>query len=210
MFIHLPTATMMTLLAILSGLVVVMLVFCVVLLRRTQKLHAQCEQERGTDALTGLWTRLRFMELAERQVNYVQRTGRSAAVLIVDLDECKKINESYGHQAGDMAVRQVAIAAKETVRDYDVLGRYSGEELVMLLPDTSLEGAQAVANRFRARVAEQRVVVPGNKVFSVTVSIGIAALRCETDTLEDLLVAADAALATAMAQGHNRLVAQSG
>ncbi|SFN39631.1 diguanylate cyclase (GGDEF) domain-containing protein [Formivibrio citricus] len=210
MFIHLPTATLITLLAALSVLVIVMLIVCLVLLQRTRKLHHQCEVERGTDALTGLWNRTRFMELAERQVNYVQRTGRSAAVLLIDLDECKKINHSYGHVAGDMAVRLISQAARDTVRDYDLLGRYSGEEIVVLLPDTTLEGAQAVAKRFREKLGAQKVTTTENKTFGVTVSVGIAALRCETDTLEDMLVGADAALVTAKAQGRDRVVAQGG
>lgn len=205
MFLALSPASLIVLLGGLCLLVVVMLIVSLVLLRRTRKLQAQCELERGTDALTGLWNRQHFMELAERQVNYVQRTGRKAALLIIDLDECKKINERYGLQAGDLAVQAVARAAQETLRDYDLLGRYSGEELVVLLPDTSLEGAQAVARRLRDHLATQEVLVAEGKPIPVTVSMGIAAIRTEIDTLEDLLVAADAALASVIVQGPNRV-----
>lgn len=208
MFTHLPTAQLVVLLAVFGVLLLIMLVICLVLLRRTRKLQLQCEIERGTDELTGLWNRMRFMELAERQVNYVQRTGRSAALLLVDLDECKKINQSFGQSAGDQAVRLVAQAARETVRDYDLVGLYSGEELVVLLPDTAQEGAQSVAKRLRERLAMQKIIAGDSRSFVVTVSIGIASVRCETDTLDDLLVAADAALVTAKAQGRDRVVVQ--
>lgn len=178
------------------------------LLQSKRKLIADYETERGLDPLTGLWNRLRFMEQAERELNHVQRTGRSAAAVIVDLDHGKKINEEYGHLGGDMAVQFLARCAQDTVRDYDLLARYSGEELAMILPDTTLEGAQAVARRLRDAIASQNVVLPDGKHFLITVTIGIAALSRESDTLDDLLVSADAALTEAKAQGRNRTVAQ--
>lgn len=180
----------------------------VVLLQRYKALQALCEAERGTDPLTGIWNRIRFMELAEKQVNHIQRTGRSAALLIIDLDHCQKINEQYGHQAGDLAVQYLARCAQASVRDYDLLGRYSGEELAMLLPDTTQEGANAVANRLRDAIAEQTVTTPKNEHFLITVSIGLSVLADEIHTLEDILLAADIALTSAKAQGHNRTVFQ--
>ncbi|MBS1155845.1 MAG: hypothetical protein H6R07_1769 [Proteobacteria bacterium] len=181
---------------------------CVFLWQRNKTLQADCEAERGIDPLTGTWNRVRFMELAEKQINHVQRTGRSAALMIIDLDHCQKINEQYGHHAGDLAVQYLARCAQSCVRDYDLLGRYSGEELAMLLPDTSQEGANAVASRLRDAIAEQQVVTPKNEKFLITVSIGLSVLVDEIHTLEDILLAADIALTSAKTQGHNRTVFQ--
>ncbi len=210
MLTDLSSTTLLTSLTVLCILLCGVLIFCLALLQRCKKHKQQCEAERGVDVLTGLWTRSRFMELAERQVNYVQRTGRSAAILLIDLDACKKINQHYGHVAGDDAVRLLASTARDTVRDYDLLGRYSGEEIVMLLPDTNLDGAQVVARRFRERIAAQKIATAENQSFGITVSIGIAALRCETDTLDDMLVGADDTLGLAKAQGRDRVVTQEG
>ncbi len=204
----LSTETLNLLLLATSATTLIFAATCVFLLQRNKALQASCEAERGTDLLTGAWNRVRFMELADRQINHVQRTGRSAALLIIDLDHCKKINEQYGHQAGDLAVQYLTRCAQATVRDYDLLGRYSGEELAMLLPDTSLDGANAVASRLRDAIAEQEVVTPKNEKFLITVSIGFSVLSDELHTLEDILLAADNALTSAKAQGHNRTVYQ--
>lgn len=200
--------TLYLLLAIATLFTLVLAIACIRLWQGKQALISAFEAERGLDPLTGLWNRLRFMEQAEREFNHVQRTGRSAAAVIIDLDHGKKINEEYGHLGGDMAVQLLARCAQATVRDYDLLARYSGEELAMLLPDTTLEGAQAVVRRLRDAIAARNVELPDGKHFLITVTIGIAAVSRETDTLDDLLVSADAALAEAKAQGRNRTVAQ--
>ena len=191
----------------LAGLCLLLLLLCLMLWRKQIQLKAQHEIEKGLDSLTGTWNRIRFMELAEQQVNHVQRTGRRAAALIIDLDRCQKINEQYGHAAGDQAVQLLARSAQTTLRNYDLLGRYSGEELAMLLPDTTLEGASAVARRMRDALGSGEITTANGQCFQITITIGISAITKETDTLEDLLVTADAALSEAKSQGHNRTVA---
>ena len=181
---------------------------CVYLWVQNRKLRALHEAERGVDTLTRLCTRVRFMELAERQINHVQRTCRNASVMIVDIDHCMKINEEYGHSAGDLAVQYLAHCAKATVRDYDLIGRYSGEEIVILLPDTDLEGAHIVARRLRDHIAEHDVTTANQAHFLLTVSIGISCLSHETHTLEDILLAADQALSAAKRQGYNRTASE--
>lgn len=181
---------------------------CYLFWHQNRKLRVLNENARGIDALTQICTRVRFMELAERQVNHVQRTCRNAAVLIVDIDHCMKINEQYGHSAGDLAVQYLAHCARLTVRDYDLLGRYSGEEIVILLPDTDLEGAHIVARRLRDHIAENNIVTKSGANFLLTVSIGISSLTHETHTLEDILLAADQALSKAKEQGYNRTASE--
>lgn len=192
---------------ILAGLCLLLLLLCLVLWRKQARLKAQHEIDIGLDQLTGTWNRIRFMELAEQQVNHVQRTGRRAAALIIDLDRCQKINEQYGHIAGDKAVQLLAHCAQATLRNYDLLGRYSGEELAMLLPDTTLEGAQAVARRMRDALGSGEITLANGDCFQITITIGISAISQETDTLEDLLVTADTALMAAKQHGQNRTIA---
>lgn len=201
---HLPPDRLETLIFGLAAAALLLLVSTIVLWLHIRRLQARCDTERGLDLLTGLCNRVRFLELAERQINHVQRTGRSAAILLIDLDQCQKINEQHGHQGGDLAMQLIAQCALETVRDYDVVGRYSGGEVAMLLPDTSLEGAHAVARRLREALELQQVAPPLGHPFSITITVGISALRHESDTLDDLLLAADAALAEAKTQGSNR------
>jgi len=210
LIIAMPLApeTLYALLALTSCATLILAIACIRLWQSKQTLIASQEAERGLDPLTNVWNRLRFMELAERELNHVQRTGRCAAAMIVDLDHGKRINEEYGHIGGDLAVQFLARCAQHSIRDYDLLARYSGEELAMLLPDTTQEGAEAVACRLRNAIAAENVVLPNGKNFLITVTIGIAALSRETDTLDDLLLAADSALLEAKAQGHNRTVAQ--
>lgn len=201
--------TLYALLALTTLTSVMLAIACIRLWQGKRTLLASQEAERGLDPLTGVWNRLRFMELAERELNHVQRTGRSAAALIVDLDHGMRINEEYGHLGGDKAVQFLARCAQDTIRDYDLLARYSGEELVMLLPDTTAEGAEAVARRLRDAIAAEDVTLENGKHFLITVTIGIAAVSRETDTLDDLLLAADTALREAKTQGHNRTAVQS-
>lgn len=200
--------TLLLLLALSMLGTLVLAVACVRIWQSKQALLASHEAERGTDQLTGLWNRLHFMAQAERELNHVQRTGRSAAALVVDLDQGKKINEEHGHSGGDFAVRYMANCAKATIRDYDLLARYSGTQLVMLLPDTTLEGAQAVARRLRDAIAAHDVSLPDGTHFLITVTIGISAISRESDTLDHLLLAADSAVSSAKAQGQGRTVAQ--
>lgn len=208
MFTQLSPASMNLILICAATACTALSLVCIFQWQRNRALHALYENNRGIDPLTGLWTRIRFMELSERQINHVQRTGRNAAALIIDIDHCQKINEKYGHRGGDLAVQYLARCSQTTVRDYDLLGRYSGEELAMILPDTTLEGACAVARRLRDSIAEQDVITDTGEHFLITVSIGISVLSNEMHTLEDVLLAADAALSIAKEQGHNRTVSQ--
>ncbi|WP_157315084.1 diguanylate cyclase [Chitinibacter sp. GC72] len=157
------------------------------------------------DKLTGLYHRHHLMALAESEINRAQRSNSKVSAMIVDLDYCAKINHQHGHQAGDLALQHVARAANESIRDFDLAGRFSGEEIVLILPNTDQHGACVVAERLRNKVKQSTVVLPDQQQLNISVTIGIATLHEETETIEDLLLAADTALQAAMKAGIDHI-----
>ena len=160
------------------------------------------------DPLTGVGNRRSLMERAGREWQRATRFGQPLALLMLDIDRFKRINDAHGHATGDRAICLVARTCVEAVREIDVVGRYGGEEFVLLLPGTELEGAREVAERLRARIAALTLELDeeGSPPLVLTVSIGFAALG-PGDTLEHLLASADAALYRAKSAGRNRAVA---
>jgi len=157
------------------------------------------------DALTGLFNRRYFFTLAERELERSQRYGHPLALLMLDLDHFKAINDSRGHQAGDQVLRAVAGIIQASLRQIDVVGRYGGEEFVVLLPETARATALAVAKRLCAAVAVQSVELPG-ECLPITISIGVAVGFGDVAlNLEEMLERADRALYAAKATGRNRV-----
>jgi len=177
---------------------------------RTQRLlrEANVELERlaRTDPLTGLANRRHFMEELESEVERAQRYGRPLSVVLLDLDHFKRVNDTYGHAAGDDVLRGAARALKSVCRDVDVAARLGGEELALILPETDVVGARTVAERVRERIAGQSHTAPSGERFTVTASLGVATARDDTRTGEDLLHASDEALYKAKDDGRNRVV----
>ncbi|WP_170162337.1 sensor domain-containing diguanylate cyclase [Caldimonas tepidiphila] len=165
------------------------------LMEAKQALRALAE----TDALTGLANRRRFLEEAERQFALARRHQRPLAVLVLDCDHFKRVNDARGHEVGDQVLVAVARALSRSVRKKDLVGRLGGEEFAVLLPETELDGAVRVAQHVRAAV----VAHPGP--VTVTVSVGVAVLRRDMEDLATLLRAADAALYAAKQNGRDRV-----
>jgi len=163
-----------------------------------------------TDGLTGLYNR-RYMEshlatLAE------QASGRNKplAVLVLDIDYFKSINDTYGHDAGDDVLREFAIRVRKSIRGIDLACRYGGEEFVIVMPETDMAVAATVAERLRRRIAtEPFPIAQGQRAIDVTISIGIAALEGANDSSAQLLKRADQALYRAKRDGRNRVVADA-
>ncbi len=181
----------------------------VLLLQRTL-LVAQLQEQARTDAKTGLANAAWWHELAEREVDRALRLGEQVSVLIADLDHFKQVNDTYGHLAGDAVLRAVAGQLTDGVREYDVVGRFGGEEFVVVLPATGLGRAWEIAERLREQVAALAVPVAGGdglgtEIDRLTVSIGLAALPDQAEDLSDLLRLADVALYTAKESGRNRV-----
>jgi diguanylate cyclase (GGDEF)-like protein len=157
-----------------------------------------------TDVLTGLRNRRRFDEMAGDEVLRCSHGRQALWLLMIDIDNFKKINDSFGHLEGDHALRQVSRVLREGVRSSDIVARYGGEEFCILLPDADESTAHATAQRLRSLVAELHV---GPKLdHAVTISIGATAMDREDSCLDDLLKRADRALYLAKSGGRNQVV----
>lgn len=161
-----------------------------------------------TDGLTGALNRRHFLERGNEEVGRTRRLGRSLSVLMLDIDHFKNINDTYGHPAGDEAIRTNVRTTRHIVRGCDVLGRLGGEEFAVMLPDTSRDGALIVAERLRRSLAVTAVEPGGVKPFNFTVSIGVAWLAEEDRGIDDILARADEALYRAKRGGRNRVMTQ--
>lgn len=157
-----------------------------------------------TDALTGLANRRFFAEEAEKELVRRQRYGGHVSLLMIDADRFKSINDTHGHAAGDEVLRHLATTLRATLRTTDLPARFGGEELVVLLPETTLEGAAALAERIRGRIAEAEVHIDGARV-RYTVSIGVSTANESAIELRTLLRAADEAVYRAKGEGRNRV-----
>ena len=154
------------------------------------------------DELTGVHNRRHFLVLAEREWSRCRRYDMSAALLMIDVDHFKRVNDEHGHLAGDLILREIARAAGDTLRQPDLLGRFGGEEFVVFLPHADPLGALDAAERIRDRVSQLRFEWKGQAV-QATVSVGAVALDAAHDGLESLIQDADQALYAAKDAGRN-------
>ncbi|HEY0835508.1 MAG TPA: diguanylate cyclase [Azospirillum sp.] len=158
-----------------------------------------------TDPLTGLANRREFLAAAERELVRVRRYDRPAAVLMVDIDHFKRINDTHGHAAGDEALRRVAAICRDLLRESDLIGRLGGEEFGILLPETDVAAAREAAERLRAALAGADIRRPDGGAMRLTASIGIAACTATDSSIGQALSRADDALYHAKGQGRNRV-----
>ena len=165
----------------------------------------QVRQLAVTDELTGLANRRRFTEELEREVARHQRFDSSLCLVFLDIDHFKRVNDTYGHPEGDEVLKGIAAALTGTVRTVDLVCRHGGEEFAVLLPNTDLDAAIAVAERMRAAVAAHQL--GRNRTIAVTLSAGVAAFPDDAHLAEELMKIADARLYRAKETGRNRVVA---
>lgn len=157
------------------------------------------------DGLTGIFNRRHFFEAASAALALADVRGRRACVAMLDVDHFKKVNDVHGHAVGDETLRMLARVCQHECRSSDVLARYGGEEFVVLLPETNLESANAVVERIRRALANEKIPVPSG-AFAITISGGLAERR-DGESLEALLARADQALYEAKRAGRDRVIA---
>jgi diguanylate cyclase (GGDEF)-like protein/PAS domain S-box-containing protein len=167
-------------------------------------MEIELRQLAATDPLTGVANRRSFLERVQLEQSRVRRFGQPAALLLVDIDHFKKVNDTFGHPVGDIVLRQLCDLSGQWLRAVDLIGRLGGEEFGILLPGTDAAGAQQVAERFRRDVAESSFQCSAGSV-AVTVSIGFTEINAADPDPETAMARADAALYCAKQQGRNRI-----
>ena len=156
-----------------------------------------------TDHLTGALTRRGFVEQAEREIARAQRYGRPSALVMLDLDHFKSVNDTYGHPTGDQVLHQISKIAGMALRPSDVFGRLGGEEFAVILPETGGDEAVVVAERLRQAIAGHPMALSESRTLHVTASFGIAALASTLTSVPAWIESADAMLYAAKADGRN-------
>jgi diguanylate cyclase (GGDEF)-like protein len=177
----------------------------------TRRQVAELEELATRDALTGVANLRHFHHLAALERNHAQLMGRPFALLALDIDHFKAINDRFGHAGGDTALKAFAGVCREALRECDILGRIGGEEFAVALPNTGLDGACTIAERLRALVERLAIPHPGAEPLHFTVSIGVASCTYgdgPAPEVADLLARADKALYCAKEAGRNRVVAE--
>jgi diguanylate cyclase (GGDEF)-like protein len=175
----------------------------VVLLQRSL-MHQQLQAAARTDAKTGLLNAAAWQREADTEIARSQRSDQSLALLLIDIDHFKRVNDTYGHLVGDQVLIGVANTLCAQLRDYDLVGRFGGEEFVVLVPGADTLEACRVAERLRGRVRRMAVVADDATV-TVTISVGVALYRMHGQDLIELLASADLALYRAKESGRDRI-----
>lgn len=172
--------------------------------KERRQLEAQLRRMATIDALTGVLNRAHLLTLGQREVERVRQLGVGLAVLMLDIDFFKAINDRYGHPGGDTALQHLVSVLRSGIRRIDLLGRLGGEEFAVVLPAIADDAAEAVAERLRMLVAQSSCTYGADSI-TMTISIGVARLRDEDLTVERVLARADAALYEAKRAGRNRI-----
>jgi diguanylate cyclase (GGDEF)-like protein/PAS domain S-box-containing protein len=166
------------------------------------RLYAEVQQYAITDELTDIYNRRGLFELGRREVERARRYGRNLSAVMIDTDKFKEINDNYSHAVGDHVLRALADRWKSSIREVDILGRYGGDEFVVLLPETDLENALQVADRLRLAICSKPIETPVAEL-PLTVSIGVATLTETIKTFDELIEKADEAMFRSKTSGRN-------
>jgi diguanylate cyclase (GGDEF)-like protein len=166
-------------------------------------------EQASHDALTGLLNREAILCLLQNELSRIERENGLVSIIMADLDHFKKINDSYGHMAGDAVLRRTSKRMLSLIRNYDCIGRYGGEEFIILLPGCDPKCALAFAERLRLAIGNEPMNIPEGMI-SLTISLGVAtSSRWKPETVDALIQAADQALYRAKEKGRNRVETQS-
>lgn len=167
-------------------------------------LYKKVQEQAIRDGLTRLFNRMEFQRLLQAEVERSARYNSEFTLLLLDIDHFKRFNDTYGHQAGDEALKALAGILAKGIRQVDMAARYGGEEFVIILPQTSTEGALVIAERLRSGVAANTVKTDAGDI-SMTISIGLASFPVDEKTTDGLIKKADLALYAAKEKGRNMI-----
>lgn len=171
-----------------------------------KNLELELDHKANTDYLTGINNRGHFMELAKRELKRSIRQKTSISLLMMDIDFFKRVNDTYGHKAGDIVLKKLAEVSKETIREVDLIGRVGGEEFAVLLPDTNKDAAIELAKRLLTTIENLEVHLNSNDLpIKFTVSIGLTSVTSKKLNLDELLMLSDKALYKAKNSGRNKV-----
>jgi diguanylate cyclase (GGDEF)-like protein len=162
-------------------------------------------QQATHDVLTGAFNRRTVLEGLQRELSRAQREGTSVGVILMDLDHFKLINDTHGHPMGDMVLREAVYRLQRELRSHDLLGRYGGEEFLIVLPGCPIAETVTVAERLRQRLASEPIKLSEGQIL-VTGSFGVASSTADSENVEALIQTADASLYRAKHEGRNRVV----
>ena len=193
---------------VITGITLVVFILTVLALKPIIKMLLQEQllyEKAHHDGLTGLYNHARLLELLDRELGLAARHDNKLSVIMFDIDHFKQVNDRHGHQAGDEVLQGISKIIRELARSSDVSARYGGEEFVIILPQTDIEGATAMAERMRTRIAETPTPFEG-RLIKVTISLGVVCcdlskIRCNTP---ELIKTVDEALYTSKREGRNR------
>jgi len=163
-----------------------------------------------TDSLTELFNRRALIDTLHHEIDRAQRYESDLSLILCDLDRFKNINDTHGHAAGDEALQAVARALKSSLRKADIVGRYGGDEFMIILPETSLDGAKLLAEKIRSAVSDIVLELPGNKRLNLSLSLGVANCCSPIENIDTLVNLADAALYVSKHGGRNKVSAVKG
>ncbi|MCL4270842.1 MAG: diguanylate cyclase [Anaerolineales bacterium] len=169
------------------------------------RIFSMAREQAIIDSLTEIYNRRGLLHMGQVAFDEAKRANKKFSAIMVDIDHFKSVNDTYGHEAGDKILRQFALQCKNCVRDRDLVGRYGGEEIVILLPNTDLTAGLHVAKRLRKTIAETFVNLTEDIVINFTVSLGVACTDENTDTLDTLINRADQAMYVAKHNGRDRV-----
>jgi diguanylate cyclase (GGDEF)-like protein len=171
------------------------------------RLHRIVEHQALVDGLTGLANRRQCERSLTSELARAQRFAGPLAVVVADLDDFKDVNDRFGHPAGDVVLREFAAVLRETLRDADLAGRWGGEEFILILPGTDVDGAVKLAERIREELRNRAIVTPDGASISITSSFGVASYP-PAQSEEKLVAAADSALYAAKRAGKDRVASR--
>ncbi|MDB2562462.1 GGDEF domain-containing protein [Sulfurimonas sp.] len=170
-----------------------------------EEMQKELRKQANNDYLTNLYNRRYFNEIAQSFMKIAKRENTSMSLIMIDIDDFKNINDTYGHTIGDQVIKLLASLLKSHTRESDIASRFGGEEFVILLPSTSEKGALKIAENLRSVVASQNVKISNDKYIKFTISLGLSSMKNNEDNLiSDILNRADKALYEAKENGKNK------